>query len=181
MAKKSHFLLGFVLGAASSLAATYLLTPQTSDELKEKFSKTKDDLSDRAADYYDYARDATAEWRESAQGLVEDLKQRAASAKHVEGDVASYDDATQALKDELTDAPEVPASEEFDDIVLDGKSAFAQAKDDAETAADDLGEVATEATADQDEAEDFDDAATNDIDPSVPDEAARADQDKPEA
>ncbi|WP_263849645.1 YtxH domain-containing protein [Lacticaseibacillus camelliae] len=97
------------------------MTPQNSDELKEKFTKTKDDLADRAADYYDYAKDATAEWRESAQGVVSDLKEKAA-AKADDGDVASYDDATQALKDQLTDAPETANSDAFDDIVLDARA-----------------------------------------------------------
>lgn len=169
MAKKSHFFLGFVLGAASSLAATYLLTPQNSDELKDKFAKTKDDLADRAADYYDYARDATAEWRESAQGVVADLKQKAA-AKAEDSDVTSYDDATQALKDQLTDAPETANSDSFDDIVLDGKSAFAQAKDEAEKVDDDGVEDANDADADADlaAATAADAAADNDEDPSLP-------------
>jgi gas vesicle protein len=126
MAKKSHFLFGFILGAASALATTYLLTPQTSDELKHKFNQKKDDLANRAADYYDYAKDATADWRESAADLVDNIKSH---TQHDDADLASYDEKTQALKDELTDAPEVADSDEFDDIVLDGKSAFAQAKD----------------------------------------------------
>lgn len=83
-------------------------------------------MADRAADYYDYAKDATADWRESAADLVDNIK---AHAQHDDADLASYDEKTQALKDELTDAPEVADSDEFDDIVLDGKSAFAQAKD----------------------------------------------------
>lgn len=128
MAKKSHFLFGFILGAASALATTYLLTPQTSDELKHKFNQKKDDLADRAADYYDYAKDATADWRESAADLVDNIKTKV-QTKDDDEDLASYDDKTQALKDELTAAPEVADSDEFDDIVLDGKSAFAQAKD----------------------------------------------------
>lgn len=133
MAKKSHFLFGFILGAASALATTYLLTPQTSDELKHKFNQKKDDLADRAADYYDYAKDATADWRESAADLVDNIKSH---TQHEAADLADYDDQTQALKDELTEAPEVADSDEFDDIVLDGKSAFAQAKDaDVETPA----------------------------------------------
>lgn len=132
MAKKSHFFFGFILGAASALATTYLLTPQTSDELKHKFNQKKDDLADRAADYYDYAKDATADWRESAADLVDTIKTHTQSGEPA--DLASYDEKTQALKDELTQAPEVADSDEFDDIVLDGKSAFAQAKDaDAET------------------------------------------------
>lgn len=180
MAKKSHFLLGFVLGAASSLAATYLLTPQTSDELKEKFAKTKDDLADRAADYYDYAKDATAEWRESAQGVVSDLKDKVA-AKADTGDVASYDDATTALKDQLTGAPESANNDDFDDIVLDGKSAFAQAKDDAEiNAADDNGEATDAAQADADLAasQTADHAAdVDDEDPGLP----AQDDDQPQA
>lgn len=135
---KGHFLLGFILGGASALAATYLLTPQTSDELKHKWQEKKDDLADRAADYYDYAKDATADWRESAGEFVADLKERAHATPAT--DLADYDDATAALKDELTAAPEVATDDDFDDIVVDGKSAFAQAKDDfdaATTPADD--------------------------------------------
>lgn len=133
MAKSSHFFLGFILGGASALAATYLLTPQTSDELKRKFTQKKDDLADRAADYYDYARDATADWRESAADFVGGLKNKTQSKQS--DDLADYDDATAALKDELTDAPEVSSNDDFDDIVVDGKSAFAQAKDDGTTPA----------------------------------------------
>lgn len=132
---KGHFLLGFILGGASALAATYLLTPQTSDELKHKWQEKRDDLADRAADYYDYAKDATADWRESAADFVSDLKDRAHTADT--GDLADYDDATAALKDELTAAPEVAESDDFDDIVVDGKSAFAQAKESADADAAD--------------------------------------------
>ncbi|MFD1428958.1 YtxH domain-containing protein [Lacticaseibacillus mingshuiensis] len=134
MANKGHFFLGFVFGAASALAATYLLTPQTSDELKAKFAEKKEALADRAADYYDYAKDATTEWRDSATSFVGDMKEKA-KKKQTEG-LADYDGATQALKDELTDTPDAPASDDFDDIVLDGKSAFAQAKDDFTAEAD---------------------------------------------
>ncbi|WP_390404939.1 YtxH domain-containing protein [Lacticaseibacillus jixiensis] len=133
MANKGHFFLGFILGATSALATTYLLTPQTSDELRRKFSAKKDDLADRAADYYDYAKDATADWRESAGDLVENLKEKVRPAS---ADLASYDADTQALKDELTQAPEVATDSDFDDIVLDGKSAFAQAKDSADADTD---------------------------------------------
>lgn len=139
---KGHFLLGFILGGASALAATYLLTPQTSDELKHKWQEKRDDLADRAADYYDYAKDATADWRESAADFVSDLKDRAHTTDT--GDLADYDDATAALKDELTAAPEVAENDDFDDIVVDGKSAFAQAKEsaDADAADADVADVA---------------------------------------
>ena len=126
MSKKEHFVLGFVLGAASALVTTYLLTPQTADELRNKVSQKKDDLADRAADYYDYAKDATADWRDSATDLVGNLKEK---VHHQDADLATYDAQTEALKEELTEAPEVATDDEFDDIVVDGKSAFAQAKD----------------------------------------------------
>ena len=58
MAKKGHFLLGFVFGAASALATTYLLTPQTSDELKRRVKHASENLADRAVDYFDYAKEA---------------------------------------------------------------------------------------------------------------------------
>ncbi|WP_461215280.1 YtxH domain-containing protein [Lacticaseibacillus sp. GG6-2] len=126
MAKKGHFFLGFILGATSALATTYLLTPQTSDELRRKFGQKKDDLADRAANYYDYAKDATADWRESATDLVGTFKDKVHTK---DDDLATYDAQTDALKEELTKAPEVATDNDFDDIVLDGKSAFAQAKD----------------------------------------------------
>ncbi|WP_225046682.1 YtxH domain-containing protein [Lacticaseibacillus kribbianus] len=147
MSKKSHFLLGFVLGAASSLAATYLLTPQTSEDLKKKFTDTKDDLADRAADYYDYAKDATAEWRDSATAFVDELK---AKAQKPEAATATYDEATTALKDQLTAVPEVGGNDDFDDIVLDGKSAFAQAKDQADTPEPETPEAPAEPEAEAD-------------------------------
>ncbi len=143
MAKKGHFFLGFILGATSALATTYLLTPQTSDELRRKFSQKKDDLADRAADYYDFAKDATADWRASANDLVGSLKDKVHTQ---DDDLATYDAQTDALKEELTKAPEVATDSDFDDIVLDGKSAFAQAKDADDAPAAAQPEQAPEAT-----------------------------------
>ena len=134
MAKKGHFFLGFLIGGASALAATYLLTPQTSDELKQQFKRRKDQLADRAADYYDFAREVSADWKDVATDAVSGIKDKIAPA--TEGDLSDFDDQTAALRDELTQTPEVAANDAFDDIVLDGKSAFAQAKDDEPPVAD---------------------------------------------
>ncbi|KMO59867.1 hypothetical protein PZ02_10880, partial [Lacticaseibacillus rhamnosus] len=46
--------------------------------------------------------------------------------------LANYDAATEQLRDQLNTANDTDTSADFDDIVLDGKSAFAQAKDDDE-------------------------------------------------
>lgn len=131
MAKKGHFLLGFVFGAASALATTYLLTPQTSDELKRRVKHASEDLADRAVDYFDYAKEASADWKQSATDFVDELKRKGDDADGSKA-LANYDAATEQLRDQLNTATDTDSSADFDDIVLDGKSAFAQAKDDDE-------------------------------------------------
>ena len=95
MAKKGHFLLGFVFGAASALATTYLLTPQSATDFVDELKRKGDDADGSKA-------------------------------------LANYDAATEQLRDQLNTATDTDSSADFDDIVLDGKSAFAQAKDDDE-------------------------------------------------
>ena len=131
MAKKGHFLLGFVFGAASALATTYLLTPQTSDELKRRVKHASENLADRAVDYFDYAKEASADWKQSATDFVDEIKTRGNDADGSQA-LANYDAATEQLRDQLNTANDTDTSADFDDIVLDGKSAFAQAKDNDE-------------------------------------------------
>ncbi len=79
----------------------------------------------------DYAKEASADWKQSATDFVDDLKARGNDADGSEA-LANYDAATEQLRDQLNTAADTDTSADFDDIVLDGKSAFAQAKDDDE-------------------------------------------------
>ena len=128
MSKKNHFLLGFILGGASALAATYLLTPQTTDELRKKLKSGTNELSDRAADYFDFAKDATEDFRTSAEEFVTGLKTKITPSE--DGDISAFTDATAAIRTKLGAVANHDAEDDdFDDIIVDGKSAFGQAKD----------------------------------------------------
>ncbi len=142
MSKSKHFVLGFVLGSAAAIATTYLLTPQTTGELKRKLRDGKDQITDRAADYFDYAKDATADLRSSAEEFVTGLKTKIDKTEPL--DLDDYDAATAEVRAAVTEADD-EADDNFDDIVVDGKSAFAQAKAAAEAEAEDATETATEA------------------------------------
>ncbi|KRO17948.1 YtxH domain-containing protein [Lacticaseibacillus saniviri] len=148
MAKNGHFLLGFIVGGVSALAATYFLTPQTSEDLKAQAKKKLDKLSDRAADYYDFAMEATEDLRENASGVVGDLKTKVMPTVSDDG-LSDFDEQTAQLRDELTATPEVAANDDFDDIVLDGQSAFVQAKNDDTPAAPESAAAEPEAAASQ--------------------------------
>ena len=134
MSKKNHFLLGFILGGASALAATYILTPQTTDELKKKLKSGTNELSDRAADYFDFAKDATEDFRTSAEEFVTGLKTKI--TPNEDGDISAFTNATAAIRTKLVGGND--DDDDFDDIVVDGKSAFGQAKDAGEDADDDV-------------------------------------------
>lgn len=73
MAKKGHFCFGFVFGALSALATTYLLTPQTSDELKRRVKQLSENLLDRAVDYSDYAKEARLDWKQRLTDSVDEM------------------------------------------------------------------------------------------------------------
>ena len=107
------------------------MTPQTSDELKRRVKHASENLADRAVDYFDYAKEASADWKQSATDFVDEIKTRGNDADGSQA-LANYDAATEQLRDQLNTANDTDTSADFDDIVLDGKSAFAQAKDDDE-------------------------------------------------
>jgi gas vesicle protein len=154
MSKSKNFVLGFILGSATAIATTYLLTPQTTSELKRKLREGKDQISDRAADYYEYAKDATGDLRSSAEEFVTGLKTKIEKPEPL--DLDDYDAATAEVRAAVTDD-----DENFDDIVVDGKSAFAQAKAAGEAeaeAADDEEAEAPEAPADPEPATPAEDA-----------------------
>lgn len=171
MSKSKNFVLGFILGSAAAIATTYLLTPQTTSELKRKLRDGKDQISDRAADYFEYAKDATGDLRSSAEEFVTGLKTKIEKPQPL--DMDDYDAATAEVRAAVTDDDDEDDDENFDDIVVDGKSAFAQAKDAGEAEA-----VAEEADA---AAAADEPAADEPAEPAADQPAAPADDDKPEA
>ena len=137
MTKSNHFVLGFVLGTASALVTTYLLAPKSTDELKRRLKDSGSQLGDRATDYYEYAKDATSDLRSSAEELVTGLKTKLHKDEDI--DLDTYDEETAELRGAVTDSSDDAEDDDadFDDIVVDGKSAFAQAKDEATPTAED--------------------------------------------
>ncbi|MFT9039594.1 YtxH domain-containing protein [Schleiferilactobacillus harbinensis] len=141
MAKKGHFLIGFVIGGAVAFAAATLLAPKTGAQLTDKLKKKSAGGKDRAMDYYRYATDLGDSLRDQAGDKIEDLKATLAdltgsiNAKHEEAmkpDRDAFDAATDALGDDLGQAEDNADDEDFDDIVIDGKSAFEAAKESAD-------------------------------------------------
>lgn len=140
MSKNSNFVLGFLLGTASALAANYLLAPANTKALKEKLENGGSEIGDRAADYYEYAKDAATNLRGSAEELVTGLKTKLHHEDDL--DLDDYDEETAELRSAVIesgdDADDEDDDEDFDDIIVDGKSAFAQAKDEATPTAEDV-------------------------------------------
>lgn len=173
MSKKSHFVLGFVLGAASSVAATYLLAPASVKRLKDRLADDAQEWSDRAADYYDYARDAASGLRSSAEELATGLKTKLGHDEKF--DLGDYDAETEELRSAVMDHDDTDDSDDdFDDIVVDGKSAFAQAKDEATPTAEDVAPSDAEA----DNADEAANAAEPDSDADDDAEAANGEDAK---
>ncbi|MEJ1300500.1 YtxH domain-containing protein [Latilactobacillus sakei] len=135
MAKKG-FLFGVLVGGAAAIGATLLLTPKTGKELQNKLVDLGEDAIDRAQDYYylmnetaadlkgeakfhmNRVHDYASDWQENALDIKEQAK-------------AQFDEKTADLKSQFGSSLE-PTAEDFDDIVIEGKSAFGQAKDEAE-------------------------------------------------
>ncbi|MBU3851321.1 MAG: YtxH domain-containing protein [Candidatus Paralactobacillus gallistercoris] len=133
MAKKNHFFLGFILGGMSALAATYLMAPETGDELKNKITGKAHDLKDRALDYYN-------EISEAADEASKEVAEAGDEAKE------NIDEVTNDIDNELNEAGDTMRDDmdkdDFDNIVIDGKSAFGEAKDhDGSAVAEELTEA----------------------------------------
>lgn len=124
-------MLGFVFGAECALDTTYLLTPTTSDELKRRVKHASENLADRAVDYFDYAQEDSADWKTSDTDFVDEIQTRGNDADGTTA-LEYYDADTETLRELLNTEYDTDTTADFDDIVLDGKSAFAQAKDDDE-------------------------------------------------
>ena len=121
MAKKNHFFLGFILGGMSALAATYLITPETGEELKNKISGKAQDLKDRALNYYNQINEAADEAsKEIAEAGVEAKENINEVANDIDNELNNADDT---MRTNMND------DKDFDNIVIDGKSAFGEAKD----------------------------------------------------
>ncbi|MFD0897033.1 YtxH domain-containing protein [Loigolactobacillus binensis] len=120
---KGHFLFGFLLGGAAAFAATRLLAPESSDELKDNLARKVNEFRDKAADYADFADETADEFTDIAGDTFDDLSETASSA-------ADQVKATAAeAKDEAADLhSHVNDTADYADINLEGQSAFAEAK-----------------------------------------------------
>lgn len=125
---KSKFLLGMVIGGAAAFGATMLVTPKTGAQIKRKLVDLSDDTLDRVQDYYYYLADATEDLRDELAEGVQELKAQATDFKLSKQDhFENFKTATEELRTDLKNTVE---NGEFDDILIDGKSAFGQAKSD---------------------------------------------------
>lgn len=118
---KGHFLFGFLLGGAAAFAATRLLAPESSDELRDNLARKVNQFRDKAADYADFADETTDEFADIAGDTFNDLGETATSAA---GEVKS---AAEEAKDSAADLKD-DESNDYADINLEGQSAFAEAK-----------------------------------------------------
>lgn len=148
MAKKGHFLLGVLVGGAAAIGATLMLTPKTGKELQSKLVDLGDDLMDRAQDYYYLASETTADLKDDAKLHMNRVHDYASDWQDNASDIkeqakAQFDEKTADLKSQFGGSLEA-SQEDFDDIVIDGKSAFGQAKDEAAAAVETVQEEVTE-------------------------------------
>lgn len=140
MAKKGHFLLGVVIGSVAAASAAYLFAPEKAEDLRKKAAKKQQTAKDSALKLYHAADEATADWRSDAakkvatvlndhEGLQTALS---SSSEKLQQLKQEFQGATDQMKDQLDDVSEQLKSSfeetkdaaDFDDIVLDEKSAF---------------------------------------------------------
>ncbi|MFD1317346.1 YtxH domain-containing protein [Loigolactobacillus zhaoyuanensis] len=116
---KGNFLFGFLLGGAAAFAATRLLAPESSDELRDNVARKVNQFRDKAADYADFADETADEFTDIAGDTFDDLSETASSTADEAKSAAAYaKDSAAAIHD--TD---------YADINLEGQSAFGAAKD----------------------------------------------------
>ncbi|KRK40275.1 YtxH domain-containing protein [Loigolactobacillus bifermentans] len=131
---KGHFLLGLLVGGAAAAVATRLLAPESGDEIRQNVNEKLDHLRDRMSDYADFEDDDLAAFDDVDGSVPSDL-----NADTATDDAVQVEDATTAET----------GTDDYPDINVDGQSAFAEAKDEAETTPTDT----TEATDDASETE----------------------------
>ncbi|KRM24422.1 YtxH domain-containing protein [Latilactobacillus graminis] len=133
MTKKGHFLLGVLVGGVSAIGATLMLTPKTGKELQAKLVDLGDDLMDRAQDYYYLASETATDLKENTMVHLNRVHDYASDWQDNAADLKDqakiqFDEKTADLKSQFGSNIE-SGQEDFDDIIIDGKSAFGEAKD----------------------------------------------------
>lgn len=113
MSKFGSFVFGVVVGAAASLVATTLLTPDTVEELTDSVKNQTKDLKDKALDLKNQAESKVS----SVSGeTLDNLKKK-------------YDNSTDLIKSQLQSFPKQVVNDDseltdFDDIIIDDTEAF---------------------------------------------------------
>ncbi|KRN27472.1 hypothetical protein IV38_GL002125 [Lactobacillus selangorensis] len=132
MAKKNknHFVLGFILGGATTYLATLFLTPVTSDDIVKGVQQRFNSLKQQLSGHQDIQQNEK-ETLNNIQDAQDQLK------KNVQDNLKKSTDAVRAQMDQVkqsadklaSDAAQAADEADMDDIVIDGKSAFGEAKD----------------------------------------------------
>ncbi|WP_056974382.1 YtxH domain-containing protein [Holzapfeliella floricola] len=129
------FIFGFLVGAATGFAASAMV----SDETKNELAKKGQDLKEKASDYATQASEQFSDYANQAKDKAEELK--ATSQDKFEDMKDKYDQSTDALKDQIkrrTNQNDNSEITDFDDIVIDGKQAFNEAKDSSKKMINDI-------------------------------------------
>ncbi|KRM00561.1 hypothetical protein [Liquorilactobacillus satsumensis] len=147
MVKKTSLFAAVAVGAAAYFV-TKKVFDKHQDEIREKVNEATNDSREAALRYYQYARDYFGD-EEGLQGTFEDLKQKVVDKANDLKKGENFDQALSSLKEataelkkqfkqEKEDLSETTtdffegADEQEDEIVIDGRSAFGEAKEAAE-------------------------------------------------
>ncbi|KRL37328.1 hypothetical protein [Liquorilactobacillus uvarum] len=140
MGKKTAIAVTLVTGAAAYGATRYLLKSEHREKVLNKFSALTDDGREAALKYYQFAKEYFKDENEFRDDL-ENLKQKfSETAKDLKSN-ENVNKAFDSLKEATSDLKQQFEKEkvEYDDlapetdIVIDGRSAFGQAKQAAES------------------------------------------------
>lgn len=134
MGKKLSVLTTLAIGTAAYFVTKKMLV-EHQDQIKEKVAQFTDEGRETALRYYNHAKDYMNE-ESGLQDTLNDLKQKVVDkAEKFKGEdsvgqaLSSLKEATSELKKQFDKKDEVEPEE---DIVIDGRSAFGEAKDAAE-------------------------------------------------
>lgn len=140
MGKKTAIAITLATGAAAYAATRYLLKDENKDKVLDKVNDLTEEGRENALRYYRYAKEyfkEDNEFRDDLENLKQKFSERAKNLKSNENINKAFDSLKEATSDlkqqfekekvEYNDlAPET-------DIVIDGRSAFGQAKQAAES------------------------------------------------
>ncbi|KRL02709.1 hypothetical protein [Liquorilactobacillus capillatus] len=148
MGKKTAIAITLTTGVAAYFATRYLLKDKHREEMIAKANNLADEGSEKALKYYRYAKDYFEDKNEFGCEF-ENLKQKFSKKAQDLKDNDNVNKAFDSLKDATSDLKKQfeKAKVDYDDlapetdIVIDGRSAFGQAKQAAETEGDQPTEV----------------------------------------